>query len=408
MSQISPMAKFALETIELKHTEAGWTATIRNQLPREIYQEVDRILKALGADWIQNKKYHLFDTPNDPTGIIQNAILNPNFDANPLDYFPTPPEMADDLLNLAFETTFEWIKFLCTSGTRKPTVLEPSAGTGNLIEALIRRINRPIEDVDLTLIEKDPVRAEILRTKFPSARILNVDFIEFSKTDETRYDMILMNPPFDGRTWATHVITAQKLLRNSQSELVAIVPDNADKAQTHPEFRYVVNAHGHGTTYELNGDFKNGPSRRTRTTVKVKAVGLQGSNPDEETTPHQSWPNWRYWTTSLYIDNDSKIAAEIQKYLESGPSVAAMIAWLKGNRIRLLDIGCPIKDDAEEYRFLANYYVAYNIPETDTQSPKNQAEPTLPMAPSDQKFTPTSSQKPQQTDLFGNTTAQAA
>jgi hypothetical protein len=82
-----------------------------------------------------------------------------------------------------------------------------------------------------------------------------------------------------------------------------------------------------------------------------------------------------------------------------------MIAWLKGNRIRLLDIGCPIKDDPEEYRFLANYYVTYNIRETELTSPEDPKDPVLPMAPPQPAFSNT---KPLQTDLFGNPTAQAA
>ena len=109
-------------------------------------------------------------------------------------YYPTPPELAKKLVSLISEKV-------------RGLVLEPSAGKGNLAEALIKRGNGwyDFKQGNIHCIEISPQRAAILRDK--GYRVVWDDFLTFEPL--TPYSVILMNPPFDG---AKHLLKALKIL----------------------------------------------------------------------------------------------------------------------------------------------------------------------------------------------------
>lgn len=72
-----------------------------------------------------------------------------NFD----EFYPTP----DSLLDIATEgCDFKWIQ----------TILEPSAGKGNIVEYLKRKENRNYMRYDIDCIEKEPELRMILEGKY--------------------------------------------------------------------------------------------------------------------------------------------------------------------------------------------------------------------------------------------------
>lgn len=91
------------------------------------------------------------------------------------DYYPTPNELAVEMLKL--------VDF-----TQVSTVLEPSAGKGNLVEALINKSN----SIEIDCIEKDETLRATLKGK--GFRVIGNDFLKF-KTFK-RYDLIFTNVPF--------------------------------------------------------------------------------------------------------------------------------------------------------------------------------------------------------------------
>jgi predicted RNA methylase len=94
-------------------------------------------------------------------------------------------------------------------------VLEPSAGQGALARALLEF--RP--DLHLTCIDVDPRHAAALIERFPSARVVCADFLLFDPFDalfdpfdapapSCRFDLCVMNPPFEGGQVAQHAMHA--------------------------------------------------------------------------------------------------------------------------------------------------------------------------------------------------------
>ncbi|MFY0539979.1 methyltransferase [Nannocystis pusilla] len=104
-------------------------------------------------------------------------------------YFPTPENLADEVVAKA---------------ELKPgmKVLEPSAGSGSLAEAIIRA--EP--GVDLKVIERNSTLRDLLAAKGFS--LVDHDFLEHHE----RYDAIIQNPPFEDNQDIDHVRHAYGLL----------------------------------------------------------------------------------------------------------------------------------------------------------------------------------------------------
>jgi predicted RNA methylase len=122
-----------------------------------------------------------------------------------LSYFPTPAEVADDLVYHLLEP-WNWLG----DGIR---VLEPSAGEGHLITA----IREHLPEAHITAVEPDPARAVTLRTQ-PGVEVVESALEEYLADVTARalagewepFHLTVMNPPFTlpGRpeAWAEHVL----------------------------------------------------------------------------------------------------------------------------------------------------------------------------------------------------------
>ena len=125
-------------------------------------------------------------------------------------YFPTPAAIADRMVDLA---------------DIKPehVVLEPSAGTGALIEAIRRKCAAcTIRAVELRPTIVDVLRRRAFRCGEPDKHIaiMQGDFLE-SNGELGKFDRIVMNPPFDHGADVKHIQHALTHLRPG-GRLVAI------------------------------------------------------------------------------------------------------------------------------------------------------------------------------------------
>ena len=120
-------------------------------------------------------------------------------------FFPTPPAVADRLLELA---------------ALRPhmTVLEPSAGTGTLADAIVRRCPTAV----LSVVEWQHSLVEVLALKGYAVRAH--DFLTFPEAGHppVHFDRIVMNPPFEQEQDIAHVRHAAALLAPG-GRVVAIV-----------------------------------------------------------------------------------------------------------------------------------------------------------------------------------------
>ncbi len=130
--------------------------------------------------------------------------------------FPTPPELAEQLVELAE----------IEPGT---AVLEPSAGTGNLLRAI-----RQAASVAIKAVEINYQLAEGLRASKLADDVICRDFLEMTPEADGTFDRVVMNPPFVNGADIEHIIHAMAFL-NPGGRLVAICangPRQREKLQT--------------------------------------------------------------------------------------------------------------------------------------------------------------------------------
>lgn len=234
----------------------GNNAVISGQLDRKTYLKVNEVLEACGGKWNRKAKAHVF--PIDAAELVSRAIASGEVvTASEMGFFATPPQLAIDLVDMA---------------EIKPnhSVLEPSAGSGAIIDALIDRGVAHITAIELDHYRNEQMRKFYASMKHGAAEIVTVqhpcDFMNY-EPDEP-FDRVVMNPPF-GKVGKgdhlDHVFHAFTML-DAHGVLVSVLPAGV-KFRTdkrHKEFRDWFAEH-HGVLSDLpdNAFKSSGTSVRT-------------------------------------------------------------------------------------------------------------------------------------------------
>lgn len=123
------------------------------------------------------------------------------------DLFPTPPELAAEMVLLADIEPGD-------------DLLEPQAGTARIIQAILEK--HPASKI--TAVEINSVLAQSLRVRFQtSVKTINSDFLACTSDSTGLFDKILMNPPFSNAADIKHIEHAHLMLRPTpRARLVAI------------------------------------------------------------------------------------------------------------------------------------------------------------------------------------------
>lgn len=141
--------------------------------------------------------------PKAETYFAPDADMEPS-DEKDFAFYPTPDAVAARMVELAE---------LPTNHTF--TILEPSAGDGAILRAIPSHF-------DCCAVEFNHHRAAKLRNAFPFWKIIEGDFLKFSPTMD--YPRALLNPPFNDRIEAVHVVKAFSHLKPG-GILVGIIPE---------------------------------------------------------------------------------------------------------------------------------------------------------------------------------------
>ena len=164
------------------------------QLNRALYVKVNKALDALGGKWNRKLGGHVFLV--DPRPQIQALLDTGKVEVKRDGYFPTPRAVGLEMADMA------WL----TPGMR---VLEPSAGTGELAEAIVEA--EPA--VNLRVAEKDPRRQQVLKDK--GLRLLAEGNYDFLACDVGTWPRIIQNPPFENGQDIDHVQYAYEHLEEN-------------------------------------------------------------------------------------------------------------------------------------------------------------------------------------------------
>lgn len=153
------------------------------------------------------------DEPKDDVSGLLAAID----DTGARDFYPTPKSVAEQMLDTHAHYSDElwrhaW-KPLKSGGAR--TILEPSAGRGDLADAIKERFDS--YSLHLDCIELNPDLQAVLKGK--GYRVIHDDFLTFESA--FLYDLVVMNPPFSEAV--KHVRKAMQLQARNGGMVIALV-----------------------------------------------------------------------------------------------------------------------------------------------------------------------------------------
>lgn len=204
-------SKWSVEEI-LKHCtlEDNIMKLPQVQFNKKSYAEAKKWIEEAGGSW-RGGKIQGFTFPFNADRVF--GILHDGKRCNlqqEFQFFATPPEVAD------------WLVMLAGGVNEYEKVLEPSAGTGAIIDA----IHRNCKDVIVDCFELMPENKEILSKK-ENINLLGDDFTTFNLA---LYDKIIANPPFSKNQDIRHVKRMYECLKDGGT-LVAIMSCHWKSAQ---------------------------------------------------------------------------------------------------------------------------------------------------------------------------------
>jgi predicted RNA methylase len=216
-------------------------------LDRPLYVRTNKVLEAAGGKWNRSAHAHVFE--GGAADAIEQVLLTGQITTHQeTGYFPTPPAVAARLLDLA---------------NLEPgmLVLEPSAGTGELVRALFAR------GCVVDAVEFDIHRAAHIRMYAEARRVTVDDFLRFEPAHLTPlpYDRVVMNPPFARQADIDHVLHALNFLRPG-GRLVSVMSNGVTfRRGKAAEFRLLVAERGGSIEPLPSGSFL--PSTGVETVV---------------------------------------------------------------------------------------------------------------------------------------------
>jgi predicted RNA methylase len=130
---------------------------------------------------------------NKPKKETQTQIEGADSHSRKLSQWYTPPDTARRIAEFAFE-----------GASGKHSLLEPSAGRGNLLDACCET---GLVDIDAsTAVELDPANVVWLTRKHPGISVVCGDYMTVNLV--RTYDVAVMNPPFEEGQTAKHILRA--------------------------------------------------------------------------------------------------------------------------------------------------------------------------------------------------------
>lgn len=216
------------EEVRQALNDAVWGSdhvVLSGKLDRKTYVAVDKVLRAAGLIWNRARKCHCGSEAAvaalDRAASGAEAIVDKK---RALQQFFTPPDVAQALVDLIPPFSTEMV-----------SVLEPSAGHGALIDALLFASLNP-ERYQICAVDSCAENASVLRQKYLDG--VDVDEIDFMiRQSDVHYDLVIMNPPWTKSQDVDHVTKAWGNVKPG-GFLAAIVSPNALEKKTKKYLRF--------------------------------------------------------------------------------------------------------------------------------------------------------------------------
>lgn len=242
------------------------------------------------------------------------------------DFYPTPPELADELL-AGISYGYRGVV----------SILEPSAGKGDLVEAVKAKTKYEYYDMDIDCIEKDVNLQYILKGK--GMRVIHDDFLTFNT--EKAYDLILMNAPFS--EGAKHLLKAISIQENHGGLIRCIL--NAETLRNlcnreRQELYEKLSEYNADISYEVGAFVK--AERSSDVEIAIIKVDIPKAEYDsvifeklrKENIDYGSYENKNWLTEADFID---AIVSRYKYEIKAGVSIIREMAELSPFLMNTLD-----------------------------------------------------------------------
>ena len=202
-------------------------------------------------------------TPINMPKHIVDDILSGNISKH---FVPTPTDVID--------------RMIAEAGLIKVTdkLLEPSAGYGHIADRVA--LKTPLTPNKIDVIE--PVE-DLRRVLFDKGyNMVGYDILQYNP--DFKYDIILMNPPFDNGSDILHLVHCFNLLKNG-GRLISILPENDFLPLRQPGYeKWMKDWIGNGQLKEINEYLFDILRENDSKTIKLGKVFKNSDVPDDVDT----------------------------------------------------------------------------------------------------------------------------
>lgn len=170
---------------------------------KHVIAEAEKVLELLGGVKQSTNAYSWYQFDYDPDPVIKEIVCTGVIpDQKSHQFYPTPEHIARDAVELA-------------GIGPEHDCLEPSAGIGNLADQMYPCCS-------ITCAEVSSLHSDVLEAK--GYYVERGDFLKLASA--SKFDRIVMNPPYSQGRWQAHIEHAAAMLR-PDGVLVAILPASA-------------------------------------------------------------------------------------------------------------------------------------------------------------------------------------
>lgn len=226
---------YHVETSDARHTEAHHI-TLRNLLdPRKVMESEEKVAKEQAEAELRNCDVEGF--------------------------FPTPASVVQVMLEQAGDLNGK-------------TVLEPSAGKGDLVQAAFNAGAKTVQCFEVNHKLMRYIDKFVKAPPLPACMVSQqADFLnELPVGPHARVDVVLMNPPFERDAAPAHVLHALSWLKPG-GKLVSVMPHNwAEKKAADYLLRTIDDLGLPMTEIEIDGPAFNGADSFRRTAVRTSII----------------------------------------------------------------------------------------------------------------------------------------
>ena len=278
---------------DLDINEVEKTISVIPQLSQKDYGQVKSILNRLGGKWISSAQH--FQFCKNPQLLIERVLSFGSRKLNRFHFYPTPNEVFD------YMTAFTPLSYFGASQD-SVKVLEPSAGEGSLIGKLKEFGLQEGRVFEVEGYDIDPLNVMLCQES--GYNVTEADFLQIQPVAD--YDLVIMNPPFNGDEFIKHIQHAQKFIKPG-GLLISVVPTG-----------WITSAHGNELrTWLLEqaqidsaSDLESGnffePGTYKGVSISTTVISLRSVSDAAKSLASEEYKSAAVHSFDFFIDNHNK------------------------------------------------------------------------------------------------------